>query len=385
MPSRKKTQATIEKLIADAIARDQATRSNPSRAGGSRGNNGDQGGAPPIRECTYASFMKCDPINFLGVEGAVELYHWFEKTKSVFSISEWLEVANEKSWAKMKTMMKEEFCPPEEIQRMEIELWNLRVKDSNIASYTHRFNELIMLCPYSVPNENKKIKAYIRRLPKKVKGETTSSRPTTLNEAVRMAHTLTKQKLQAKAKRVAESNKRKAMTTAQNEGANQTGTAPKCNRYGLCHFGQCSSKCNNCGRMGHKTKDCRSQNVATGANARPVINCYECGEGGHTRAKCLKRDDRQGGNAQDRAYVIHDAENNQGPNVVTVIDLGDHLCLITMGSDQMHRFGGIVESKKMQKKSMGRFLGGSKSIRMRSIWIGPKKSSAFIGFKLPVS
>ncbi|GKB58233.1 putative reverse transcriptase domain-containing protein [Tanacetum coccineum] len=169
-----------------------------------------------------------------------------------------------------------------------------------------------------------------------------------------MAHALTEQKLQAKAERVAKSNKRKwennnnqggnknnnnrsnyqnnnrhnqnnnrrqgnsrAMTTSQNEGANQTGTASKCNRCGLCHFGQCPSKCNNYGRMGHKTKDCRRRNVATGANARPVINYYECGEGGHTRANYPKRDDCQGRNAPGRAYVIREAEHNQGPNVVT--------------------------------------------------------------------
>ncbi|GKC12056.1 hypothetical protein Tco_1008838, partial [Tanacetum coccineum] len=131
MPLRKITQAAIEKLIADAITRDRATRGNPSRADKSEGNNKDQGGAPHVRECTYAGFIKCNPIIFQGVEGAIELCHWFEKTESIFSISECAErnkVANRKSWAEMKTMMKEEFCPPEEIQRMEIELWNFGAK-----------------------------------------------------------------------------------------------------------------------------------------------------------------------------------------------------------------------------------------------------------------
>ncbi|GJR46689.1 putative reverse transcriptase domain-containing protein [Tanacetum coccineum] len=131
MPLRKITQAAIEKLIADAITRDRATRGNPSGADRSGGNNKDQGGASHVRECTYAGFIKCNPIIFQGVEGAIELCHWFEKTESVFSISECAErnkVANRKSWAEMKTMMKEEFCPPKEIQRMEIELWNLGAK-----------------------------------------------------------------------------------------------------------------------------------------------------------------------------------------------------------------------------------------------------------------
>ncbi|GKB04582.1 reverse transcriptase domain-containing protein [Tanacetum coccineum] len=165
---------------------DRAIRGNPSRADGFRGNNGDQGGAPPIRECTDTSFMKCNPITFLGVEGAIKLCDWFEKTKSVFSISE----CAERNKTEMKTMMKEEFCPPEEIQRMEVELWNLRVKDLNISAYTQRFNELVLLCPEVVPSEMKKEEAYIHKFPDNIKWETTSSKPIVLNDTVRMAHTL---------------------------------------------------------------------------------------------------------------------------------------------------------------------------------------------------
>ncbi|GJV01068.1 putative reverse transcriptase domain-containing protein [Tanacetum coccineum] len=400
MPPRAMTQAAIEKLVSDrvaaALAQDRATRGNTNgagRPGGNTGGNaGGQGGAPPARECTYSSFMKCNPTSFHKNEGAVELCHWFKKTKSVFGISEcadrnkvkfvaaalqgraltwWnsqvatlgLEVANAKSWNDMKIMMKEEFCPPEEIQRMEVELWNLRVKDSNISAYTQRFNELVLLCPEMVPSEKKKVEAYLRGLPENIKGETTSSRPVVLNEAVRMAHTLMEQKLQAKAERIAESNKRKwesnnnqggnnnnqggnnnnnrrnyrnnnrhnqnnnqrhgnarALTTTQNAGANQTGVASKCNRCGLCHFDQCPPKCNNCGKMGHKEKDCRSKNVASGTNARSAVVCYECGERGHKSNACPKRADRQSGNVRGQAYVVRDAEHNQGPNVVTERD-----------------------------------------------------------------
>ncbi|GJV68114.1 putative reverse transcriptase domain-containing protein [Tanacetum coccineum] len=369
MPPRMMTQAAIEKLVSDrvaaALAEDRATRENTNGAGEPGGNIGGnaqgQGGAPPARECTYSSFIKCNPTSFHGNEGAVELSRWFEKTESVFSISEcaernkvkfaaatlqgraltwWnsqvatlgLEVVNAKSWNDMKIMMREEFCPPEEIQRMEVELWNLRVKDSNIAAYTQRFNELILLCPEMVPSEKKKVEAYVRGLPENIKGETTSSRPIVLNEAVRMAHTLMEQKLQAKAERIAESNKRKwennnnnnnnnnnrgnyrnnnrhnqnnnqrhgnarALTTNQNAGTNQTGVASKCNR--------------------HKEKDYRSRNVASGSNARSTVVCYECGERGHKSNACPKRADRQGGDMRGQAYVICDAEHNQGSNVVT--------------------------------------------------------------------
>ncbi|GJS52345.1 putative reverse transcriptase domain-containing protein [Tanacetum coccineum] len=69
--------------------------------------------------------------------------------------------------------------------------------------------------------------------------------------------------------------------------------------------------------MGHKEKDCRSRNVASGTNARSAVVCYECGERGHKSNACPKKAYRQGGNVRGQAYVVRDAEHNQGPNVVT--------------------------------------------------------------------
>nr|GFC84187.1 reverse transcriptase domain-containing protein [Tanacetum cinerariifolium] len=120
-----------------------------------------------------------------------------------------LNVAIGKSWGDMKKMMLEEFCPDEEVQRIEDELRSLKLRDTNIAAYTQRFYELVLLCPDAVPTEKKKVEAYIKGLPKNIKGETTSSRPVNMNDVVRMAHTLMEQKIQAKAERIAKGNKRK--------------------------------------------------------------------------------------------------------------------------------------------------------------------------------
>ncbi|GJR36433.1 hypothetical protein Tco_1212117 [Tanacetum coccineum] len=38
-------------------------------------------------ECTYPDFLKCQPLNFKGIEGVVGLTQWFEKMESVYSIS----------------------------------------------------------------------------------------------------------------------------------------------------------------------------------------------------------------------------------------------------------------------------------------------------------
>ncbi|GJV47348.1 putative reverse transcriptase domain-containing protein [Tanacetum coccineum] len=325
--------AAISKLVADKVAEvleaDCAARNNPNVAGGSGGN---------------------------GSQGAVELCRWFEKTKSVFRISEcakrskvkfaaatlqgraltwWntqvamlgLDVANRKSWIDMRKMMMEEFCPSKE------------------------FNELALLCPEAVPTEKRKVELYIKGLPENIKGESTSSRPAVLNEAVRMAHTLMEQKIQDKAERVTENNKRKwesnnnqsgnnnnnrnnykdntrhyqhnnrrqgnarAMTTTPVEQGGYARNNPFCNCCRKHHTGYCTVVCGNYRRTSHMTRDCKSKAVDTGANAQPILACYKCGKKGHTRNHCLKKNNPQGGNATDRAYIIREAEKGQGPNV----------------------------------------------------------------------
>ncbi|GJZ41591.1 putative reverse transcriptase domain-containing protein [Tanacetum coccineum] len=39
------------------------------------------------RECTYSDFLKCQPLNFKGIEGINGLTQWFERMESVFHIS----------------------------------------------------------------------------------------------------------------------------------------------------------------------------------------------------------------------------------------------------------------------------------------------------------
>ncbi|GKC27365.1 hypothetical protein Tco_1034659 [Tanacetum coccineum] len=154
---------------------------------------------------------------------------------------------------------------------MEHELWNLRVKDYNIVAYTQRFNELALMYPRMVKPESVKVDAYIRGLSKNIMDEVTSSRPTKLNEAMRMAYKLMEQKSQARDERILERKK------------------PK-------YF--------------------KVKSVTTGANAQPVWTCYDYGEQGHTRNRCPKKVKQEGtGEVRRRAYAIKDAEP-QGSNVV---------------------------------------------------------------------
>ncbi|GKD70954.1 hypothetical protein Tco_1325044 [Tanacetum coccineum] len=79
--------------------RDGGNGNGGNRDGGNRnggngngnGNGGEYGynfrGFMPARECAYQDFLKCQPLNFNGIEEVVGLTCWFEKMEMVFQIS----------------------------------------------------------------------------------------------------------------------------------------------------------------------------------------------------------------------------------------------------------------------------------------------------------
>nr|GEV70371.1 hypothetical protein [Tanacetum cinerariifolium] len=132
---------------------------------------------------------------FYRTEGVVGLVSWFEKIENTFEISECVEGKKVKFATATLHGRALTWWNSQEVQRLEDELRHLKLRDMNIAAYTERFNGLALL--------------YIKGLSEIIKGETTSSRPATLNEAVRVAHALMEQKIQAKNERIAERIKRK--------------------------------------------------------------------------------------------------------------------------------------------------------------------------------
>ncbi|GJT65122.1 hypothetical protein Tco_1016602 [Tanacetum coccineum] len=52
------------------------------------------------------------------------------------------EVVVGMSWDKFKVLMREEFCPSNETQKLETELWNHAMVGAGYAAYTDRFHKL---------------------------------------------------------------------------------------------------------------------------------------------------------------------------------------------------------------------------------------------------
>ncbi|GJT17275.1 putative reverse transcriptase domain-containing protein [Tanacetum coccineum] len=272
-----------------------------ARAGGV-GLAGDEGAGPvgdiaggnvacKARGCSYKTFLNYNPHTFSGTEGAGYAMTWWKD----FVHSMGIDTAYLTAWEEFKKMMINEYCPRNELQRMEQELWNLTVKGDDIARYTNSFHELTVMCPTMVTSEYKKIKRYIWGLPKRIQGNVTSSKPATIHEAIRMAHNLMDQVVRANATRSIEANKRKwedhqsgsnnnrnnhhyqqnrrqeavkAYTIALVEGKVYARNLPLCNRCKLHHTGMCIVKCKNCQRVGHQTKDSRGKTPATGSNGQ---------------------------------------------------------------------------------------------------------------------
>ncbi|GJT49897.1 putative reverse transcriptase domain-containing protein [Tanacetum coccineum] len=73
---------------------------------------------------------------------------------------------------------------------MEEELYNLIVKGNDLKPYVRRFQELTVLCPNMVPNNDKLLEAFIGGLPRSIEGNVTASKPQTLKEAINIAQRL---------------------------------------------------------------------------------------------------------------------------------------------------------------------------------------------------
>ncbi|GJQ93118.1 reverse transcriptase domain-containing protein [Tanacetum coccineum] len=346
------TQAAIRKLVADSVtAALEAQAATMANADNTNRNTGENE-APIARKCSYKEFISCQPFNFKGSEGAVGLISWFEQTESVFSrsnctedckvkfatgtlieeaLSWWnsftqpigIEEAYKITWVEFKKLLIKKYCPRTEVQKMEDEFYHLTVKGNDLKTYVRRFQELATLCPTMVPDSEKMMEVFIGGLPRSIKGNVTSSKPQTQEEAINIAKRLMDQN------RRQETFRSYIVTPTENNG--YTRNRPLCKKCTLHHIGPCTVKCNTCNKVGHLTKNCRNKGPATRSNLLPVtVTCHACGEKGHYANQCLKTTNN---NARGRAYMLRDRNAHQDTNVVTsMFLLNQHLARVLFDS-----------------------------------------------------
>ncbi|GJZ45255.1 ribonuclease H-like domain-containing protein [Tanacetum coccineum] len=114
-------------------------------------------------------------------------------------------------WKTLKKMMTVKYCPRGEIKKLEIELWNQKVKGTDVLSYNQRFQDLALMCSRMYPEELDEVEKYVGGLPDMIQGSVMASKPKTMQVAIEFATELMDQKIRSLADRQAES-KRNLMT-----------------------------------------------------------------------------------------------------------------------------------------------------------------------------
>ncbi|GJU67777.1 reverse transcriptase domain-containing protein [Tanacetum coccineum] len=187
--------------------------------------------------------------------------------------------------------MTDKYCPLDEIQKLEIELWNLKVKGNDVPAYTEHFQELTLICTKFCANETEKINKYIRGLPDNIYGNVKSSKPNMLYETIELANDLMDQKLRTYAEK--SDNKRKADDSSRNNHGHQQQPFKKHNVAKVYNMGTGEKKPYE-GNLPKSTGNTNVANTQKGNGAAPKGNV---------------------GNAKKRG----NASGNPDSNVVTVL------------------------------------------------------------------
>ncbi|GJU08014.1 putative reverse transcriptase domain-containing protein [Tanacetum coccineum] len=232
------------------------------------------------RECTYPDFMECQPLNFKGIEGFVELTQWIQKMETVFRISNYF----------VENQIKFSTCT---LMGNALTWWNSHIRT---VGYNQRFQELALLCGRMFPEESDKIEKYVGGLPDMIHGSVVTSKPKTMQEATKMAIEVMDKRIHTFANRQTE-NKRKPDNNQQPQQHHQ-------------------NKRQNTGRA------YAAGTRGTGSGQKPT--CFKCGVQGHIKRECPKLKNNNncgnqvgGGNAPTKVYSVGHAGTNPDSNVVT--------------------------------------------------------------------
>ncbi|GJT63734.1 putative reverse transcriptase domain-containing protein [Tanacetum coccineum] len=232
-------------------------------------NENNMGARPVAQECTYQDFMK-----------------------------------------EIMKLMAEVYCPKIKIQKMESELWNLTMKNDDLAAYTQRFQELTMMCTKMVHEEEDQVKKFIGGLLDIIQGNVIAVEPTRLQDAVRIANNQKDNRQQQppnKRHNAGGQNIARAYTAGNNERRVYNGPLPLCNKCKFHYEGPCTVRCGKCKKL-------KDQN---------------CGN---------KTGNKNGvGEARGKAYVLGGGDANPDSNVITsTFLLNNHysFVLFDLGADR---------------------------------------------------
>nr|GFB10238.1 hypothetical protein [Tanacetum cinerariifolium] len=236
------TDAQLKVLIDQGVANALAARDADRSQNGEDNHDSGMGvrrQAHLAREYTYQDFMKCKPLYFKGIEGALTWWNSHVMTVGY-------DVAYAMTWTNLRKKMTDKYFPRGEIKKLEGELWNLRVKSNDMAKNKRKFDDT------SKNNQNQ-------------------------------------QQQQNKRQNIG-----RAYTAGSGDKKPYGGSKPLCSKCNYHHDGQYAPKCHKYNRVGHLARDCRSAASTNTANNQRGTwtvqkpTCFECRAQGHFKRECLK-------------------------------------------------------------------------------------------------
>ncbi|GJW57979.1 putative reverse transcriptase domain-containing protein [Tanacetum coccineum] len=229
----------VEARVSAAPANHETLQNSTNGHGDESHNSGTEirGTIRTPRECTYKDFLNCKPLTFKGTKGVIVLLQWFEKMESVFHISNcamenqvkfatctflgnaltWWnshmktvtqDIAYVMDWKALKKMMTVKYYPRGKIKKLEIELWNLKVKGTDVTSYTLRFQKLALMYGRMFHEESNEVEKYVGRLPDMIRGNVMSYQPKMMEKAIEFPNDQMDQKVLTIAERQAEQKRK---------------------------------------------------------------------------------------------------------------------------------------------------------------------------------
>ncbi|XP_022030456.1 uncharacterized protein LOC110931367 [Helianthus annuus] len=253
------------------------------------------------------------------------------------------------SWAQFVALIKENYCPQHEVEKIESDFLSLVMKNLDCQAYLTSFNTMSRLVPYLVTLEPKRIARFIGGLAPKIKASVKASRPTTFRSAADLSLSLTLDTARLRSLKNSEEGKRKReddnsqrsdkkrkgntdhkKNSGSNKGNQQTDEKPKCKTCQKRHFGKCrfesksQSKpigCGICKSKEHKTLDCKKIKDAT---------CYNCNVKGYIKTNCPKyaKKSEEGKKTNARVFQMNAQEAIQNDNVITGTTPFRYLCFL---------------------------------------------------------
>nr|GEU78067.1 putative reverse transcriptase domain-containing protein [Tanacetum cinerariifolium] len=281
------TQAAIRKLVADSVtaalevqAATMASTENLNRNTGPRETLVEKRGS-------YKEFISCQPFYFNGMEGAVVLISWFERTESTFSCSNYAE---ENKVTFTTGTLTDDALGSHQYSPMADGSDNKAWFYTRTSDHKRKFDDR-----RSSDNNNNYLNNRVNNYQ--------NNRNNNSNRNKDYRH---------QQNRRPKTFKYYAVTPTENSG--YTGNRPLCKKCNLHYTGPCIVKCNTCNNVGHLTRNYRNKGPAIRSNQQPVlVFCHACREKGHYENQCPKTNN----NARERTYLLRDKNAHRDPNVVT--------------------------------------------------------------------